>query len=111
MSLLNLFNKSHFNTVVSKENQMMSMTVSQTRLVTLDEIEEHPTGCLVVEGVLVATECGHSVFGTWVTYKGKHVCPSYHCYLREDHDKKVWNLYINNKITKTWSFKDVNSPS
>ena len=78
MSLLNLFNPSPFNTVNSKKNQIMSMTVSHTRLVNLSEIEEHkPNGCLLVEGVLVATECGYSVNGKWVTYGGKYVCPSY----------------------------------
>ena len=110
MSLLNLFNPSPFNTVTSNQNQIMSMTVSHTRLVTLSEIEEHkPTGCLVVEGILVATECGYSVNGKWVTYEGKYVCPSYDCYLRQDHAKNIWNLYIDNKIVKTWNFVENNN--
>lgn len=115
MSLTDLFNPSPFNTVTSKKNQLMAMTVSHTRVVSLSEIKDHePTGCLVVEGVLVATDCGYSVNGKWVTYEGKYVCPSYDCYLKEDHDNKVWKLYIDNKVVKTWDIvesKDADLPS
>jgi len=107
MSLIDLFNKSPYETMVGKDNNVFSMSVSHTRHVRLDEIEVHePTGCLMVEGVLVATDCGYSFNGKWITYAGKFVCPSYDCYLRKDTDKKVWNLFINNRIVKSCPIKD-----